>query len=69
MNIIDCPFKVIGCTDKIERNNPEKTNLNFEKYLNLLLENYLNFKNKIINIICLIYIKYIYVKDYEIGCK
>ena len=48
MNIIDCPFKVIGCTDKIERNNPEKTNQNFEKHLNLLLEDYINFKNKII---------------------
>ena len=65
MNFIDCPFKVIGCTDKIERNNPEKTNQNFEKHLNLLLDDYINFKNKIINIICLICNKYIYLKDYD----
>jgi len=48
MNIIDCRFKEVGCTEKFDRNNLDKMNQNIEHHLNLLLEDYKKFKDKII---------------------
>lgn len=47
-SLIDCPFKEVGCLEKFERNNIDKMNQSLEMHLNLLLEDYKNFKNKII---------------------
>ena len=46
---IDCPFKAVGCTEKFQINNFNEKNKNNESHLNLLLEDYLKFKEKIIN--------------------
>ena len=45
MNIIDCPFKEVGCKEKFERNNMDKINQNIEHHLNLLFEDYKKFKD------------------------
>ena len=49
MNQIDCPFKAVGCTDKIQINKINENDKNNESHLNLLLVDYLKFKEKIIN--------------------
>ena len=49
MIAIDCPFKAVGCTEKFQKKNISEKSNNNESHLNLLLLDYLKFKEKIIN--------------------
>ena len=49
MTIIDCPFKAVGCEEKFQRINISEKNKNIDSHLNLLLIDYLKFKEKITN--------------------
>ena len=51
---IECPFGIIGCKEKIMRKNINCfMNSNNNIHLNLLLNDYLQFKEKIINYLLL----------------
>ena len=51
-SFISCPFEKVGCQEKFSKNTTEKEkelNMNNNSHMNLLLKDYLNFKEKIIN--------------------